>query len=253
MKVAVYPDPAATAKAAAATAARLIMEAIAERGRAAFIAATGMSQMAFLDHLVAAPGIAWERTTLFHLDEYIGFPADHPASFRQYLRERLTSRVPVGTVHFIEGDAPDLAGELARLNRILAATPVDVAFVGIGENGHLAFNDPPADFETETPFILVDLDEACRRQQFREGWFPSLEDVPRRAISMSIPQIMKAQSIVCTAPERRKARPVQATLEGEIRPPVPASILRRHPRCFLFLDRDSASELSPSTLATFSA
>jgi glucosamine-6-phosphate deaminase len=251
MKVTVHADPAAAARAAADTAARLLREALAARGRVAFVAATGMSQMTFLAHLVAAPGIDWTRTTLFHLDEYIGFPPDHPASFRRYLRERLTSRVPVGTVHFIEGDAPDLAGELARLNRILAATPVDVAFLGIGENGHLAFNDPPADFETETPFILVDLDEECRRQQFREGWFSSLDAVPRRAISMSIRQIMKTGSIVCTAPEGRKARAVKMTLEGEIAPRAPASILRRHARCFLFLDRDSAAELAPATLTAF--
>jgi glucosamine-6-phosphate deaminase len=249
MKVAVHPDPVTAARAAAATAARLLREAIAARGGAAFVAATGVSQIAFLDDLVAEPGIDWPRTTLFHLDEYIGFPADHPASFRRYLRERLTSRVPVGTAHFIEGDAPDLAGELSRLNRVLAATPIDVAFLGIGENGHLAFNDPPADFETETPFILVALDEECRRQQFREGWFPSLDAVPRRAISMSIRQIMKAGSVVCTAPEGRKARAVKLTLEAEVGPRAPASILRRHPRCFLYLDRDSAGELSRETLA----
>jgi glucosamine-6-phosphate deaminase len=251
MKVAVHADPAAAARAAAETAARLLRDALAARGRAVFVAATGVSQMAFLAHLVAAPGIDWTRTTLFHLDEYIGFSPDHPASLRRYLRERLTSRVPVGTVHFIEADAPDLAGELARLNRILAATPVDVAFLGIGENGHLAFNDPPADFETEAPFILVDLDETYRRQQFRGGPFASLDDVPRRAVSMSIRQIMKAGSLVCTAPEGRKARAVKMTLEDEIAPRAPASILRRHARCFLFLDRDSAGELSPETLNAF--
>jgi glucosamine-6-phosphate deaminase len=249
VRLAVHPDAEAAAKAAADSAAGLIIEALAAQGHAAFVVATGVSQIAVLAHLVAAPGIAWERTTMFHLDEYIGFGADHPASFRRYLRERLTSRVPIGTVHFIQGNAPDLEGELARLNRILAATPIDAAFVGVGENAHLAFNDPPADFETEVPFLVVELDEACRRQQFGEGWFATLADVPRRAISMSIRQIMKARSIVCTVPERRKAAAVRAFLEGEIGPAVPASILRRHPRCIVHLDHESASEVRPATLA----
>lgn len=246
MRLAVHADSDAMAKAAAEAAARLLRDAIARRGHAAFIAATGASQFSFLEHLVAAPDIRWGLTTMFHLDEYIGFSPDHPASFRRYLRERLTSRVPVGTVHFIGGDAPDIGGELARLNRILAATPIDVAFVGIGENGHLAFNDPPADFETETPYIIVELDEACRRQQVGEGWFASLEEVPRRAISMSVKQIMKSAHIICTVPERRKARAVKACLEGEIGPMVPASILRAHPRCLLFLDGEAAGLLAPA-------
>jgi len=249
MKLHVHDTSDAMAKAAAETAGRILREAIAQKGRAAFIAATGASQFGFLANLVAAPGIAWERTTVFHLDEYIGFSADHPASFRRYLRERLTSRVPIGTVHFIEGDAPKLEKELNRLNRLLAATPIDVAFVGIGENGHLAFNDPPADFEVDTPYIIVNLDEACRRQQFGEGWFKSLDDVPKRAISMSVKQIMKSAHIICTVPDRRKAKAVKACLEGEIGPMFPASILRRHPHCFLFLDREAASLLLPSTLS----
>jgi glucosamine-6-phosphate deaminase len=237
-------------KAAAETAASILRDAIARKGRAAFIAATGASQFGFLAHLVAVPGISWERTVMFHLDEYIGMSADHPASFRRYLRERLTSRVPIGTVHLIAGDAPDLDRELDRLNRLMAATPMDVAFVGVGENGHLAFNDPPADFEVDTPYLIVALDQACRRQQLGEGWFKSLEDVPRRAISMSIRQIMKSAHIICTVPDRRKAKAVKACLEGEIGPMVPASILRKHPHCFLFLDREAASLLAPSTLST---
>ena len=249
MKVSVHQNAGAMAKAAAETAARLLQDAIARNGKAAFIAATGASQFGFLQHLVAAPGIAWERTTLFHLDEYIGFSSEHPASFRRYLRERLTSRVPIGAVHFIEGDARDLDAELMRLNSLLAVMPIDVAFVGIGENGHLAFNDPPADFTTETPYLVVNLDEACRRQQFGEGWFKTLDDVPRRAISMSVRQIMKSASIICTVPERRKAQAVKACLEGEIGPMIPASILRKHPQCFLFLDQEAAGELSPSSLS----
>jgi len=249
MKLSIHETADGMGKTAAETAARILRDAIARNGRAAFIAATGASQFGFLQHLVAAPGIAWERTTMFHLDEYIGFSSEHPASFRRYLRERLTSRVPIGTVHFIEGDARDLEAEMARVNRLLAATPIDVAFVGIGENGHLAFNDPPADFTTETPYLIVNLDEACRRQQFGEGWFKTLDEVPRRAVSMSVKQILKSACIVCTVPDRRKARAVKACLEGEIGPMLPASILRSHPHCFFFLDREAAGELSPSTVA----
>src|SRR5262249_21486087 len=193
MRVAVHPDPAATARAAAERAAALLRDAIAVRGRAAFVAATGLSQVAFLQHLVAAPGIDWGRTALFHLDEYRGAPAAPPASLRRSLRERLTSRVRIGAAHLIEGDAPDLAGELARLGRLLAANPIDVAFLGLGENAHVAFNDPPADFETEAPFLLVDLDEGTRRQQLRAGWFASLDAVPRRAVPMSIRQVVRAR------------------------------------------------------------
>jgi len=249
MKIAAHLDANVMARAAAETAARILRDAIQRKGQSAFVAATGASQFNFLKHLVAAPGIAWERTTMFHLDEYIGMSAEHPASFRRYLRERLTSKAPIGTAHFIAGDAPDLAAEVDRLNRLLAATPIDAAFVGIGENGHLAFNDPPADFTTEIPYIVVALDEACRRQQFGEGWFKTLDDVPRKAISMTVRQIMKAGHIICTVPEKRKAQAVKACLEGEIGPMFPASILRMHPSCHLFLDKESASLLKPATLS----
>jgi glucosamine-6-phosphate deaminase len=242
-------DTDAMGRAAAEVAARILKGAIQQKGRAAFIVATGMSQFGFLQSLVASPGIAWDKTTMFHLDEYIAMPPDHPASFRRYLRERFTSKVPIGTVHFIEGDAPDLKKEMARLNTLLGATPIDAAFVGIGENGHLAFNDPPADFTTEAPYIIVKLDEACRRQQFGEGWFKTLDGVPREAISMSVRQIMKSAHIICTVPEQRKAKAVQVCLEGEVSPQFPASILRTHPSCHLFLDHASASLLKPSTLA----
>jgi glucosamine-6-phosphate deaminase len=244
MKITIHDTSAAAAQAAAAAAAGILREAIAARGRAVFVAATGNSQLEFLKHLVAAPGISWKHTTLFHLDEYIGIPSSHPASFRRYLRERLTSRVPVGNVHFIQGDAPDLSAELARLNAAVAATAIDVAFIGIGENGHIAFNDPPADFATETPFIVVDLDEACRRQQVGEGWFGAIDDVPRQAASMSVKQIMKSTRILCTVLEKRKANAIKTCLAGEIGPMFPASILRTHPGCNVFLDRDAAGLLS---------
>ena len=246
MKITIHDTSAAASQAAAAAAASILREAIAARGRAVFVAATGNSQFEFLQHLTASPGISWKHTTMFHLDEYIGIPSSHPASFRRYLRERLTSLVPVGNVHFVQGDAPDLTAELERLNAAIAATAVDVAFIGIGENGHIAFNDPPADFATETPFIVVDLDDACRRQQVGEGWFDSIEAVPRQAVSMSVKQIMTSARILCTVLDKRKAHAVKACLAGEIGPMFPASILRTHPGCDLFLDRDAAGLLPPA-------
>ncbi len=228
---------------AAGKAAEILRSAIAARGQASFVAATGASQFEFLKALTGQTSIDWSRTTLYHLDEYIGLPADHPASFRRYLRERLVDLVHPGRVHFIQGDAEDPTAECARLNRLISGDRIEVAFVGIGENGHLAFNDPPADFRTEEPYRVVDLDEACRRQQMGEGWFPSLADVPRRAISMSIRQIMKSGAIVGTVPEKRKAQAVKQCLEGEVSPWHPASILREHPNATIYLDQDSASLL----------
>ncbi len=246
MNTTIYPTSTEMAQAAAEKAASFLRQAIARRGEAAFIAATGASQFEFLDFLARAPGVEWGKTTMFHLDEYAGLPATHPASFRRYLQERLIDRVHPGQVHLIQGDAADLEAECRRLDEILSRIQVDVAFVGIGENGHLAFNDPPADFDTEKPYLIVELDEACRRQQLGEGWFPTLEDVPRRAISMSIRQIMKASAIVCTVPDKRKAQAVLDTLTGEVSPLHPASILRRHPEAHLFLDKAAAS-LLPET------
>jgi len=210
-----------------------------------FVAATGASQFEMLDRLTALSGIDWGRTEMFHLDEYVGIGVDHPASFRRYLSERLVSRVHPGRVHLIEGDSPDPEAEARRLGKLISEAPVEVAFVGIGENGHLAFNDPPADFETEEPYLVIRLDEACRKQQVGEGWFASLAEVPARAISMSIRQIMKARAIVCTVPDRRKAEAVRACVaEGApVSPLHPASILKRHPNAFIFLDRDSAALL----------
>jgi glucosamine-6-phosphate deaminase len=229
--------------AAAEHAARLLREAILARGRAHAIAATGASQFEFLDALVASPGIEWERVTFFHLDEYVGLPDTHPASFRRYLRERLADRVHPGAFHFLEGDAADPQAEAARVGAFLAAHPIDVAFVGIGENGHLAFNDPPADFQARAPYLVVTLDEACRRQQLGEGWFPRLEDVPRQAISMSIRRILASAAILCVVPDARKAQAVRDCLEGPVGPEHPASILQEHPRTTVYLDGPAASLL----------
>ena len=245
MQTRVFPDKVSLGEAAAADAASALRDAIARQGRACVVAATGASQFEFLEALVRAPGVDWRRTVFFHLDEYVGLPASHPASFRRYLKERLADRVHPGAFHFIEGDRPDPEAEARRVGELLRAGEVDVAFVGIGENGHLAFNDPPADFATEDPYIVVQLDEACRRQQLGEGWFPRLEDVPARAISMSIRQIMKARRIVCVVPDARKAAAVRDCLTREVSPGRPASALQRHPAATVYLDVHSAALLPP--------
>jgi glucosamine-6-phosphate deaminase len=228
--------------------AAAIRDALRAHGEATVVLATGASQFELVDVLAHEPDIAWNRVTAFHLDEYIGLPPTHPASFRRYLWERFHRRLPVPlrAFHYLDGEA-DPAAECRRVGDLIRRARVDVAFVGIGENGHLAFNDPPADFDTDDPYLDVALDEACRRQQLGEGWFPTLEDVPRRAISMSIRQILAAHAIVCTAPERRKAAAVHRTVEGPVTPDVPASILQRHPNVTLILDRGSASALASPT------
>lgn len=249
MRVRVFDDPDKMALDGAGHAARSIRAALAERETARIVAATGASQFQFLAALTRAPDLDWRRVEMFHLDEYIGLSAEHPASFRRFLLDRLIRPAGIERYHLLDGEAdPE---EVCRVTgSALQAAPVDVAFVGIGENGHLAFNDPPADFETERPYLVVRLDEACRRQQVGEGWFPSLAAVPETAISMSIRQIMAAREILCIVPERRKARAVQAVLEGDVTPAVPASILCRHPRTTVYLDRDSASLLEAETVKT---
>lgn len=244
VKIEVFKTKADCGKAAADRGAEILKRKVADGGRASFIVATGASQFDFLKALTEKEGIDWSLTTMYHLDEYIGFGADHPASFRRYLKERLVDVVHPGTVHFIQGETDDPAAECRRVGDIISRDNIDVAFVGIGENGHLAFNDPPADFDTEVPFIVVELDDACRQQQFGEGWFASLEQVPKTAISMSIQQIMKSETIICTVPDKRKARAVKQCFEGEISPMHPASILRKHPRAFVYLDEEAASLLS---------
>lgn len=232
---------------AAMLGAGMLRKSLNEKGQARIILATGASQFSMLAALLTEPNIAWHRVTLFHLDEYLGLSPTHPASFRKYLWERFVSKlsVPMAATNWIDGEA-DPTKECARLNRIITEAPIDLAFVGIGENGHLAFNDPPADFETEEPYITVTLDEACRKQQLGEGWFPSLEDVPTQAISMSIKQIMKSKHIICSVPDERKAVAVKKTLEGQVISQVPASILQRHASCTLFLDKNSAKLLERS-------
>jgi len=225
MRVEVFDSKRELGEAAAREAAEIIREAIDARGEARVVAATGASQFEFLDALAREEGIDWGKVTFFHLDEYVGLPESHPASFRKYLRERLASRVRPGTFHFIDGEAPDPREECRRLGALITQGGTDVAFVGIGENGHLAFNDPPADFETEEPYLVVELDEACRRQQVGEGWFKGLDEVPRQAISMSIRQILKARRCICVVPDRRKAEAVRDCLELEVIPLCPSFFL----------------------------
>ncbi len=246
IQIHVEPTKARLGQAAAALGAAAIRDALAARGRATIVVATGASQFEMLDALVSADGIDWARVTGFHLDEYIGLPEGHPASFRRYLKERFASRLPrLGAFHFIDGEAADIDAELGRLGALIARHPIDVVFAGIGENAHLAFNDPPADFGATEAFRRVALDQRCRRQQLGEGWFPTLGDVPAEAISMTVPQILTGRLVVLAVPDRRKAEAVRATLEGPVTPDVPASILRRHPACHLFLDPDSAALLRP--------
>jgi glucosamine-6-phosphate deaminase len=230
---------------AAEQAATAIRQAITTKGRARIIAATGASQFEFLEALTKAPDIDWAQVEMFHLDEYIGMPITHPASFRKYLWERFIEPTGMQNYHLLDGEAnPNEV--CASVGDLIADAPIDVAFVGIGENGHLAFNDPPADFETQAPYLIVNLDEACRRQQLGEGWFASLDDVPKQAISMSIRQILKAHEIICVVPDARKAEAVKTCLAGDVSPLAPASILQTHANTTVYLDKASAALLNNS-------
>jgi glucosamine-6-phosphate deaminase len=245
MLLRVFSDKATLGRAAAEQAANAIRCAISERGKARIIAATAASQLEFLDALTKAPGIDWTQVEAFHLDEYIGLPITHPGSFRKMLMEELVNKTGITHYHLLEGDAPDPSAAVRDAGKQLASGSIDIAFLGIGENGHIAFNDPPADFDTEEPYIIVHLDEACRHQQVGEAWFADISQVPKRAISMSARQILKAKKILAVVPDRRKAQAVKACFEGEISPMAPASILRRHPDATVYLDTNSASLLGP--------
>ena len=243
MIIKVFDDKSSLGRAAACQAADAIRRAIQKTNRARMIAATGASQFEVLDALTTLPDIDWKRVEMFHLDEYIGLSVDHPASFRNYLLARLINKVGITHHHLLNGEQ-DPAEVIRAVGNDLQRAPIDVALVGIGENGHLAFNDPPANFDTEEPYLVVMLDEACRRQQLDEGWFENLSDVPRQAISMGIRQILKAHEIIGVVPDARKAKAVAACCEGEISQLAPASILRTHPNTTVYLDKSSAALLS---------
>jgi len=251
MRLELCPSTAVLAEAAARQAQHLLVNAISEKGCVRLIAATGASQLKFLEVLTDLPDIQWNKVEMFHLDEYIGMSEAHPASFRRYLRSRLIEKVGIHNYHLLDGTrAPEEV--MAEVGAAIQSQPIDVAFVGIGENGHLAFNDPPADFNNQAPYTIVTLDEPCRKQQFGEGWFATLDDVPHRAISMTVRQIMSSKNIVAVVPDARKAQAVKDCLEGEISPMHPASILRQHSSTTLYLDPDSAAKLSPATIEAFS-
>jgi len=248
MKIEISESKFALGEKAAYKGAELIRKAIQARGKVNIIVATGASQFEMLNELVKQD-INWSLVRAFHLDEYIGMSKLHPASFRKYLKERFVDIVSPLEFIYVNGEE-DPANECVRLEKIIRKHPIDVAFVGIGENSHLAFNDPPADFETEAAYLVVNLNDDCRRQQMGEGWFASLNDVPKSAISMSIKQIMKSGSIICSVPDLRKAEAVKKTVEGEISPAIPASILRQHPETWLYLDKESASLLKDPKISS---
>lgn len=244
MNVRIFETKEELGRQAAADGTELIRQAHALRGEANIILATGASQFEVLAALVQADVIDWSRVTCFHLDEYVGMPITHDASFRKYLKERFVDRLPQppAAFHYLNAEQ-DCQAECQRLGDLIRQHPIDVAFIGIGENGHLAFNDPPADFETEEPYLVVDLDEACRKQQLGEGWFPTLDDVPKQAISMSVRQILKSSHIVCSVPDERKAKAVKGAVEGPVTPDLPASILQQHDQTTIYLDKPAASLL----------
>jgi len=245
MLIKVFKDRVALGQAAAEQASAAIRRAIAVCGNARIIAATAASQLEFLDALTKAPGIDWSKVEAFHLDEYIGLPVTHPGSFRKMLLEQLVEKTGIVRYHLLDGDVIDPLEVVRRAGEELASKLVDIAFLGIGENGHIAFNDPPADFKTDEPYIIVGLDEACRQQQVGEAWFSDISQVPTRAISMSARQILKAREIVAVVPGPRKAQAVKACFEGAISAMAPASILRTHPNTTIYLDKDSAALLGP--------
>ncbi len=243
LRVRVFDDTDTLGVAAAEHAASVLHDAIDARGVGHAMFATGNSQIMFLAALVQGQSLDWTRVVGFHMDEYVGITADHPASFRRYLRERLVERVPLRAFHFVAGDAPDPDAECARYAALLRDHPLDLCCLGIGENGHLAFNDPPADFEDPLDVKVVALDEVCRQQQVGEGHFPAVAAVPTHAITVTIPALLRARTVLAIVPEARKAEPVRRTLERTIDPMCPASILRRQPHATLYLDRDSASSM----------
>jgi glucosamine-6-phosphate deaminase len=248
--VKVFEDKRALSRVAAEQAAVALRRAIQEHGQARIIAATGASQLDFLNALTKEKDIDWQRIEMFHLDEYLGLSIAHPASFRKYLLENLICKTGITQYHLLDGEG-DPREVIFRTGESLNSAPIDIVFAGIGENGHLAFNDPPADFQTEEPYLIVSLDEACRRQQVGEGWFTDISEVPQQAISMSVRQIMKAREIIVVVPDARKAQAAKLCFEGEISSMAPASILRTHTNATVYLDRDSCFLLSPATLAAF--
>ncbi len=245
MHIQVFRTKEEMGQAAAEKGTEILVNAIERKGKTVFVVASAASQREFLQSLVSMGSVDWSKSVMFHLDEYVGMSISHPASFRKWLQERVVDLVHPGAYHFVNGDAEDTQAECRRIGNLLSAEPIDLAFVGIGENGHLAFNDPPADFDTQEPFLIVNLDEKCRSQQVGEGWFKTLDDVPTQAISMSVSAVMNCGHIICCVPDQRKAKAVRDCLasDAEITNRHPCSILRKHPKACIYLDHDSASLL----------
>ncbi len=251
MKIKVAQTPEELGKEAAALAAGILQAVIAEKGRARLVLSTGASQFETIKALIKQD-VAWDKVEMFHLDEYVGLPESHPASFRKYLKERFVNQVNLKKAVFVDGEG-DVPANIARLSQELTAEPVDLAIVGIGENAHIAFNDPPADFNVQAAYIVVKLDENCKKQQVGEGWFPTLNDVPKEAITMTVSQIMRSRAIVAPVPHRVKAAAIKAALENEVTPQIPATILKTHPNLVLLLDQAAASQVSPDLIAQYQA
>lgn len=248
MKLSIAPDREALGRAAAEEIARRLNEAVRRKGQARLVLSTGMSQFETLAHLVRC-AVPWGKVTMFHLDEYVGLPETHKASFRKYLKERFVDGLGLGRAVFVDGEG-DVGETLARLEQAVREAPVDVGVIGIGENAHIAFNDPPADFEGREAYAVVTLNERCRQQQVGEGWFASMEDVPRQAISMTPYQIMQCACVISPVPRAVKAEAVRKMLSAtRIDPGVPASLLRSHPDFSLFLDPDSSALCEQGLLA----
>ncbi len=253
MNFRIFHDRRSLGKASADQAAAAIRAAILDRGSARIVAATAASQKEFLEELTDAPEIEWRLVEAFHLDEYIGLNITHPGSFRKMLLEQLIRKTGIVNYHLLDGDG-DVASVVRSTSEDIASAPIDIAFLGIGENGHLAFNDPPADFDTEEPYLVVKLDEACRRQQVGEAWFSDISQVPQQAISMSVKQILKAKELIAVVPGPQKAEAIKTCFNGEISPMAPASILRKHANATIYVDEASAALLDrtlyPGSIST---
>lgn len=246
MEINVLKNPKELGKKAAEAAAQIINDSIKAKGTARIVLSTGASQFDTI-HSLISQDIDWTKVEMFHLDEYINLSEDHPASFRKYLKERFVGKLPLKKAHFVNGEG-DVQQTIKELSEEINKEPIDLGLIGIGENAHIAFNDPPADFDTKEVFIVVDLDDKCKKQQVGEGWFASIDDVPKQAITMTVRQIMKCKVIISSVPYKVKANAIKQTLEQEISNDIPATMLKTHPDFKLFLEKESASLLNERLL-----
>lgn len=249
MKVNVFNNSEALGKAAAEYSAKILQKVIAEKGKARLLLSTGSSQFDTLKVLVKLD-IDWSKVEMFHLDEYVGLSDAHPASFRRYLKDRFTSLISLKQAYFVNGE-DDIAKNIQKLTEEIRKEPIDLALIGIGENAHIAFNDPPADFDTLEAYIIVNLDDKCKQQQVGEGWFPTLADVPSQAISMTPFQIVQSKVIVSCVPHKVKSNAIKMMMEREVTNKVPATLLKTHQDITLFLDQESASEIPKGLLEKY--